>query len=233
MPKTSKQKVAIFDIDGTIFRSSVVIELVEELVKRELFPKDAKVGYEKELYRWLDRKGNYEDYIRQVVKMFMKHIKGLSYKEFLDVSTAVMNENKNRVYRYTRDLVQELSQKNYYLLAISQSPKTALDPFCKNLGFDKVYGRIYELGPQDRFTGTVVDEHLIENKSYIVRRAVEKENLTLEGSIGIGDTINDVSFLELVDNPLCFNPDYDLYRHAKRNKWKVVVERKNVIYEIQ
>ena len=227
-----KKRVAIFDIDGTIFRSSILIELVEELVKRGHFPKDAKEGYEKELYQWINRKGDYNDYIAQVVKMFMKHIKGISYKDFFNVSEEVMEENKDRVYRYTRDMVKDLKKKGYYLLAISQSPKTALDHFCKQLGFTKVYGRIYELGPHDKFTGKIIDEHLIENKSYIVRRVVEKENLTLEKSIGVGDTLNDVPFLEMVETPICFNPDQNLYRHAKRVEWKVVVERQNVVYEI-
>ena len=126
-----------------------------------------------------------------------------------------------------------MKSKGYFLLAISQSPKTILEGFCKNLGFDKVYGRIYELGPEDRFTGEIIDLHLIINKANIVHRAVEKENLTLKGSIGVGDTEVDVPFLELVETPICFNPNAALYKHAKRTGWKVVVERKDVIYEIQ
>ena len=43
---------------------------------------------------------------------------------------------------------------------------------------------------------------------------------------------SDVPFLELVARPICFNPSSKLYRHAKRNKWNVVVERKDVIYEL-
>jgi phosphoserine phosphatase len=136
------------------------------------------------------------------------------------------------VYRYTRDLIKKLKKEKYFLLAISQSPKGVLDDFCKNLGFDKVYGRIYELGSSDRFTGNIVDEHLISNKANIVKRAVQKEGLTLKGSVGVGDTEGDVSFLELVETPICFNPNAILYKHAKRNGWRVVVERKDVIYEL-
>ena len=71
------------------------------------------------------------------------------------------------------------------------------------------------------------------NKANIVRRAIEKENLTLKGSIGVGDTEGDIPVLEMVDNPICFNPNMLLYKTAKRNDWKVVVERKDVIYNIQ
>ena len=162
----------------------------------------------------------------------MKNIKGVYYGTFSDISKKVIEEQKRRVYRYTRDLVKKLKSQGYYLLAISQSPKTVVDKFCKTLGFDKVYGKIYEIGPQDLFTGHIIDEHLIANKANIVRRAVEKENLSLNGSVGVGDTEGDIPFLELVTHPICFNPNKNLYRHAKRMKWKVIVERKDVIYEL-
>ena len=162
----------------------------------------------------------------------LKQIKGVKYGDFMDVSDEVVEKEKKKVYRYTRDLVRELKKEGYFLLAISQSPKGTLDKFCKTLGFDKVYGRIYELGPEDRFTGVVVDEHLISNKANIVKRAVLKENLSLKNSIGIGDTEGDIPMLEMVARPICFNPNMKLYRQAKMNKWKVVVERKDVIYEL-
>ena len=141
-------------------------------------------------------------------------------------------EHRNRVYRFTRDLVRKLKRRGHFLLAVSQSPKTILDLFAKEAGFDKVYGRIYEIGPQDRFTGVIVDEHLIVNKAGILRRAVEKERLTLKGSVGVGDTEGDIPFLELVEEPICFNPNNTLFKHARRIGGRVVVERKDVIYEI-
>ena len=71
------------------------------------------------------------------------------------------------------------------------------------------------------------------NKAAVVQHAVEKEGLTLKGSIGVGDTESDIPFLELVSEPICFNPNSKLFSHAKRNKWRVVVERKDVVYEIE
>lgn len=226
------RKLAIFDVDGTIFRSSLLIELVEAMIEERLWAPEVRLGYAKEYERWLDRRGSYEDYLTAVVEVFMEHLKGIRYRDFEQVVKKVIKKCEGRVYTYTRGLLKELKKKKYFLLAISQSPKAILDPFCKKLGFDKVYGRFYELGPTDRFTGNVVDEHLIANKANIVRRVLEKEGLTLKDSIGVGDTESDFSFLELVERPICFNPNAKLYRHARREGWKVVVERKDVIYEI-
>ncbi|MFC1733496.1 HAD family hydrolase [candidate division KSB1 bacterium] len=226
------KKVAIFDVDGTIFRSSMVIELVETLIEEGVFSKEVAKEYEKEYREWFEREGGYEEYVNAIVKSFMKNIKGVHYGTFNDVAKQVILKQQKRVYRYTRDLVKKLKDDGYYLLAISQSPKAMVDGFCKNLGFDKVYGRIYEIGPQDLFTGVIVDEHLIMNKSNIVHRAMEKEGLSLDGSIGVGDTESDIPFLELVEEPICFNPNSNLYNVALRLGWKIVVERKDVIYSI-
>lgn len=224
--------VAFFDIDGTLFRSSLLIELVEELIARGIFPKEAKDRYVREFEAWRDRRGSYEAYINAVVGTFVTYIKGIPYGIFADVGKEVVALSGRRVYRYTRDLIAQLKKEGYFLVAISQSPKTILDDFCRSYGFDKVYGRMYEIGPQDRFTGVVTDEHLISNKATIVRRVVEKESVDLFSSIGVGDTEGDISLLELVTTPICFNPNGSLYTHAKRQGWKVVVERKDVIYEL-
>lgn len=226
------RKVAIFDVDGTIFRSSLLIQLVESLVESGSFPKEARKEYERQHARWLDREGDYDEYIMAVVETFRKHLQGLHYGELAEAADQVVEAQWKRTYRYTRELLKDLKAKGYYLLAVSHSPKTVLDRFCPRLGFNKAYGLVYEIGPQDLFTGKVVDEHLIFNKANVVLRAIEKEQLTLTYSIGVGDTESDIPFLELVAKPICFNPNKALYRAAKRLKWDVVVERKDMIYKI-
>ena len=229
----TSRRVAIFDVDGTIFRSSLLIQVVNRLIEHGAFPKETRQVYEREYERWLNREGDYEEYIDAVVKAFVGHLKGIHYSALADAAEEVVEEQWKRVYRYTRDLLKDLKKRGYFLLAVSHSPKTVLDKFCPRLGFNKTYGTLYETGPQELFTGRVIDEHLILNKAAIVRRAVGKENLTLAYSIGVGDTESDISFLELVAKPICFNPNAKLYRVAKRLKWNVVVERKDVIYDIQ
>lgn len=229
--KRGKRKVAVFDIDGTIFRSSLLIELVEGLIIAGVFPKKARAVYEEPKKRWLNRKSGYEQYIRAVIKAFDSQIAGVKESDFLPVARHVVRFHKDRVYRYTRGLVRKLKRAGYYLLAVSHSPKYVVDRFARELGFDKVYGRLLQLGDDGRFTGEGLFLELIFDKAAIFRRAVEKGNLTLRGSIGVGDTESDIPFLKLVEHPICFNPNQALFSEAKRRKWKVVVERKDVIYE--
>ncbi len=229
---TKKRKVAIFDIDGTIFRSSLLIELVDTFIIQGIFPKKAARLYERPHKEWMDRKENYGGYIHGVIKAFDKYVRGVSRKDLIKVAKKVASLHKDRVYRYTRDLVRELKKKNYYLLAISHSPKYITQEFGKKLGFDKIYGRLFEVDQDNRFTGALLYPDLIEDKAKILMRAVEKANLTLKNSVGVGDTETDISFLELVDRPICFNPNSRLYGVAKKRGWSIVVERKDVVYHL-
>jgi HAD superfamily hydrolase (TIGR01490 family) len=224
--------VAVFDIDGTVFRSSLLIELVEALIEKGVYPREARETYALAQEEWLNRNGEYEPFINKVVEAFAGHAKGKLYSEVADIAGEVIEAKKGRTYRYTRDLIQELKSNGYFILGISHSPKFIVDGFGYELGFDKTYGTFYETGASDRFTGVMTDEYLIKNKSAVLKRAVEKNGLTLQGSYGVGDTESDVSMLELVETAIAFNPNRLLYRHAKKLGWKVVVERKDVIYEI-
>ena len=226
-----QRRVAVFDVDGTIFRSSLLIELVDGLWQESIFPPNTPQAYQRACEAWLERKGSYEDYIAAVVHVFQKNLKGVRYADFLRVAERVALFHQHRVYRFTRDLVRSLKQKGYYLLAISNSPKTILDGFCKELGFDKVYGRIYESDENEIFTGAITLEEVISDKSKVLERAIQKEHLTLKGSVGVGDSEGDIPFLKMVERPICFNPNKKLYTYARRHQWEIVIERKDMIYK--
>jgi len=106
-----KRPVAAFDIDGTLFRSSLLIELVERLIDHDVFPRESREIYAAEHAQWLDRKGDYDSYVRKVIEVSSTQLKGISYSVVADIGGEIIEEMKDRVYRYTRDLVQELKKK--------------------------------------------------------------------------------------------------------------------------
>lgn len=226
------RKLAIFDIDGTIFRSSLLIELVHELIQRGIFSLKVENLYIKSYNNWLNRKDSYQKYVQAVIKAFDENIKWVRYKEFLRIAQGVACFYQSRVYRYTRDLIKKLKKQNYYLLAISYSPEEIVKEFCRKLEFNKVYGGKYEISKQGRFTGKVLEKDFLKDKTKFLKQIIKKENLTLKGSLGVGDTESDIAFLKVVEKPICFNPNKELYKYAKQQGWQIVVERKDVIYKM-
>ncbi len=228
-----KNKLAIFDIDGTIFRSSLLIELCHALVDSGIFPKVARAEIAMEFTAWLDRKGTYDAYINKVVKIYNKHIAGKDFAKVDKVTKKVISYQKDRVYRFTRDLIKRLKNENYLLTAISGSPSYIVKTYAKAIGFDLFFGTELEV-KNGKFTGKAVNLDSALNKSKIVKNLVKKHPaLNLKKSVAVGDTGGDILMLSLVGRPIAFNPNFELAACARRKKWPIVVERKDVAYGIK
>ena len=233
MKLSAVKKLAVFDIDGTIFRSSLIIELSHELVLRKIFPQTAKKEIEKEYLAWVNRKGTYEAYINKVVKIYIKHIKGQRYTQVKRIAEKVIAYQKDRVYRYTRDLIQQLKKQKYLLAAISGSPSYIVEAYAKKIGFNLFFGTEMEV-KAGKFTGKVKNLDSAFYKASIVRTIVKKyPSINLKNSVAVGDTESDIKMLSLVGKPMAFNPNFELARIAKAKKWSMIVERKNVVYNIR
>ena len=147
-----KKKFLITDIDGTFFRSSLLIELLEEFIKTGLINADARNMYSKEHKAWHDRRGSYNDYIVAIVGCFEKNIIRIHHDDLVKASKEVVERNTNKVYHFTRSLIIQAKKDGYFLIIISHSPQIILDIFGEKYGFDKVYGMTYEES-NSRFTG--------------------------------------------------------------------------------
>lgn len=226
------QKIAVFDIDGTIFRKNLAFELIAELSWLHVFKKEVRDNLVKLYTRWLDHKGTYEEYRKALVTLYAENLKGCGKEQIIKASSEVMPFYKDRTYIFTSHLIEKLKKENYNLIAISGSPSEIVEEYNKYLEFDAVFGSVYETDKNGIYTGKAIFEPTI-HKGHVVRQYVTENNLSLKESYGVGDTESDAKFLEIVENPIAFNPNLNLKKIAEENGWRIVVEKKDVIYEIK
>jgi len=228
----NQKKLAIFDIDGTIFRKNLSFELINELSWLKVFKKSVRKDLVKHYSDWLDHKGTYEDYRKALVELYDTNVRGCRKEDILKASQIVVPFYKNRIYIFAENLIKKLREENYKIIAISGSPIEVVEEYNKYLKFDEVYGSVYEIDEKGEYTGKAIFEPP-KDKGQVVRQYLAENNLTLEGSYGVGDTESDASFLEIVENPIAFNPNDNLKKIAEENGWRIVVEKKDVVYEIK
>lgn len=226
-----KEKIAIFDIDGTIFRKNLAFELIDELAWLKVFPREVRDRLVELYSRWLDHKGTYDDYRMALVDLYFKNIKGCSKEEVEKASEIVVPFYKNRTYIFANKLISKLRRSNYHIIAVSGSPIEVVEEYNKHLKFDAVFGTIYETDKRGSYTGRALFEPT-EDKGQVVKQYLAEKGLSLKDSYGVGDTESDVKFLEIVENPIAFNPNSNLKKIAEERGWRIVVEKKDVIYEI-
>jgi len=226
-----KKKLAIFDIDGTVFRKNLHFELIDELSWRGIFSKGARKTLVRIYANWLEHRGTYEEYRKKIVSTYEKELKGCFQRDVMDASRKVAEFNKDRVYIFTRDLIKKLRKENYTIIAISGSPIEIVKEYNRHMKFDEVFGSVYGTDGKGIYTGKTIFEP-VKHKGHLVGQYISEKGITLEGSFGIGDTESDISFLKMVEHPIAFNPNLNLEKTARRKNWKIVVEKKDVIYDI-
>jgi len=225
------KKFAVFDIDGTLIRWQLYHAVANELLKQgtntHLY-NDIRVARMK----WKQREHHlsFRDYEHALIAAYETTLEDLSTTDFDRAAKAVVNEYKDQVYAYTRDKISELKSQGYTLLAISGSQIELVQAIANYYGFDDCLGTVYKRAG-NRFTG----EKIIgsADKKNALLQLVKKYDLSLSGSVAVGDSESDIPMLELVEQPIVFNPTRKLFEHAQSAGWQVVIERKNMCYKLK
>lgn len=227
------QKFAVFDIDGTLIRWQLYHAVADELARRGHFGAIEYQAVKEARMTWKKREGedSFKQYEHALVNLVDQAIVGLQAAEVESACRSVINEYKDQVYRYTRDLIRNLKAKGYLLFAISASQQEIVGLIAQHYGFDDFAGSKYEI-QNSHYTGEK-DVLKSERKPEVLNGLVKKHGATMGGSIAVGDSESDIPMLEAVKQPIAFNPTKLLFEHARQKRWKIVVERKNVIYELE
>lgn len=224
-------KFAVFDFDGTLIRWQLYHAIVDNLAQNNLVNSESYEKVKLARHKWKIRESQdaFKDYERELVNCYNLSLPSLPQTQLDQAINEVYQEHKQQVYVYTRDLVKELKEKGYFLIAISGSHREAVELVAKHYGFDDWVGTKYEI-TDGKFTGNY--QLPATEKDVVLNKLIEEHDLSLEDSYGVGDSEGDIPMLELVQNPIAFNPTEKLLAKAKEHGWKVVIERKNVVYEL-
>ncbi len=227
-------KLLVSDIDGTLFRSALLVESVKQLVKNGVFPVGTEKEYKHQYRAWRNREdgGEYADYINGVVSAYLINIKGVRQTDVEEAARQVVEKYWRRVYRYTRDLIERKRAEGYFLIFISHSPQEIVAEFARRYQFDAWQGTVYEVDENGLYTGRLAPTNNFD-KSAVLSRIIAENNLRIPASIAVGDSEADIGMLGMVRDPRCFNPNKLLRAKAREQRWLTVLERKDLIIGIR
>jgi HAD superfamily hydrolase (TIGR01490 family) len=226
-----KRKLAAFDIDGTISRSALFFQIVDELINSGVLSISyrAKLDEKYDDYQKRSHKDAFKDYSQLSVDILLDNLNKISVTDYRLAVDKVVPKNSDYVYVYTRNLIESLKKQGFFMIALSGSEMYAVQKFTEKFGFDLAIGEYYH-EENNYFTGKI--DQVVGKKDIFLKKFVKEHGLTMKDSWAIGDSAGDIAMLEIVDNPIAFNPEDTLYEKAKKENWKIVVERKNVVYEL-
>lgn len=224
------KQFVVFDIDGTIFRWQLYHELFDAFIDEKIITTEKAKPVITARDAWRDRHGDYVSYERELVHAMQEAIVGIDEHHFNTIADTILKSKGHHVYRYTLDLLNKLKSQGYTIIAISGSHQQLVDRFAKLHGIDICVGRNHTI-KNGKLTNIAAE--IFGNKDTILSKIVEEYDLTWEGSYAVGDSGGDIDMLQLVENPLAFNPDAALKEKALKEGWTIVIERKSISYKLQ
>lgn len=233
-----KNTAAFFDIDGTIFRNSLMIEHFQKLMNFEVI--DPAIWYTKvkDVYlEWEKRYGDFEKYLERLAEVYLEELKGIdkAYIEF--IAAHVIKVNGDMVYKYSRNQIDFHKRMGHKIFFISGSPDFLVSKMAEKYEVTEYRGSVYKVDEENKFTGELIRMWDSSSKRKVLNELIGKYNVDLEKSYAYGDTTGDLSMLKLMGNPVAINPNLPLIEAIKkdeelRKKATIIVERKNVIYKL-
>lgn len=233
-----KVTAAFFDIDGTLYREGLIAEVFKKLVKYEIIePETWYNEVRPEYQRWDKRQGNYDNYLLKMANIYMQAVCGLHKSQVEFIANKVVNQKGDRVYTYTRDRIKWHKEKGHKVITISGSPVELVRAMAEKHGFDDYRGAIYTINDRNEYTGEVEPMWDSRSKKRAIEELVLKYDIDLDKSYAYGDTAGDFTMFEMVNFPVCVNPTKELLKKVlnsekTKNKVKIVVERKDVVYSL-
>ena len=230
--------VAFFDIDGTIFRNSLMIQHFKKLIKYEVV--DPAIWYtrvKKVYHDWESRYGDFEEYLEVLAEVYIDQLKGVNKDYIGFIANQVINVNGDMVYKYSRDQIKWHIDQGHKVFFISGSPDFLVSRMAEKYGATEYRGTVYKVDDKNEFTGEIIRMWDSESKQRILNELILKYDVDLKNSYAYGDTTGDLSMLKMVGNPVAINPNKPLFMAIRRDeelsdKTSIIVERKDVIYKI-
>ncbi len=229
---------AFLDIDGTLYRNSLMIEHFKKLVKYEVVdPGLWHTSVKDAFVEWRKRVGEYEDYMLELVDIYYEALKGLRAADLEFISNQVIALHGDIVYKYTRNRILWHKQQGHKVFFISGSPSFLVSKMAQKYEIDGFRGTDYIVDEKGRFTGQVTPMWDAVSKNKAIDDFVAQYDIDLSESYAYGDTNGDLSMLCRVGHPVAINPAKELLLNIKysdelASKATIIIERKDVIYKL-
>jgi len=213
---------ATFDLDGTIFKMTVLEAYTEWLSQQTVFdPMPPEITAAKQEWKNDNTEQKYNTHLGQLVRFFIEQVPGKPVSQLSEAARIVSNQQRHRRWNVTTTLIEKL-RPTHNLISISLMPEWLMGPFTDDLGFVALMGSTY-VAREGLFTD---EAHSIDKATeYIAARNGDSSKL----DIHMGDTVGDSSLFALALRPILFNPSWTLYQQMEDERPTVVTSHKDVI----
>jgi len=220
-----QKKLAVLDFDGTLSNGYISMEFLDYLYAKEIYPSEL---YDQQMEIFEQVKSgdlSYDDWCEQWARLWALGLKGQKVKDITRKAKYFFRSFKKNIYPASYKLIQYLKELDYYVVCLSAGEHELIELATSELGMHDFWASClsFDQGTMEYNGRDLVHLYRPDAKKRILRSVIfSDEGLTRKGSIGMGDSLSDADFMELLENPIATNPTNGLADHAKANNWPIL-----------
>lgn len=223
----NNRELVLFDADGTLLHDRP--DEISGRIFWEAFRRKQMNPSREKIHDLWELRSKYQDavgeerqrYLKPLIKEFDNNMPGKTKNVMSRLAIRLVKHDINH-YMYT-EMIDEISywrNKGATLGIISGSPDFYIQELKKQLGFD------IATGTQHSRNGNTYNDRPAESRATEKHRIAEGMLANLRPGARLvaayGDTMNDLSMLEMADEAVAVNPKNGLAQVALHNNWRII-----------
>ncbi len=218
-------RVAIFDFDGTLYPQETYTLMMNYLKEHPVHSSKYKKFYKALMKPYLAYKMKLYPEGKMKAKsmqVYLNALKDLSQEEleayFIEMSNGMSKDlNQTVVERLKKHLID-----GDHVLVVSGAFTTMLNEVTKEYAVHQVIGTEIPYSNGSLDTANEIFHIQGIRKNMMIDQALDGYEIDWENSTAYGDSISDISVLELVGNPVAVRPENRLRSIAEERKWEIL-----------
>ncbi|MCB9359139.1 haloacid dehalogenase-like hydrolase [Candidatus Woesearchaeota archaeon] len=213
-------KLALLDIDKTVRPGYMSMEFLEYLNKKIVLPQ-GNYNTQMKLVGLLGQRSiSYEQWCTGWGVTWADMLLGMKVDDYLSLAKDFFSEAKKTIYPAAYGIAELLRERNYKTVCLSVGDGVLGDLFIKEVGIEQAFGTFAKV-ENGIYTGKLATGiHLPGGKMEIAKGLIRSENW--EETLGIGDSMADMEFIDLCSLRFAANPSKEMVRAIERKAYASV-----------
>ena len=218
--QASQDRLAVFDMDGTLLEGDSVSAYLNCLARNGLITEEFRKD---------------DDYHRQEfmngtldIGFFYRHVlsplRGWSRERIRDFMSAMTaSDIRPLIYQEALKLVQRLKDEGYRVIIVSATFDLIVETVAREIFSVTDIIATKTVFRDGIFTGAPLEPYSHQSgKALLLNCMIQENGWTLQGSMGFGDTVNDIEMLTAVEKAHAINARGKFRDYAVSHGWELL-----------
>lgn len=220
-PRVSGMEAAFFDLDKTVIAKASVPAFGKTLYDEGLISRRvllrAAVGHLIFL-----QFGASHTRLERMRRSAMTVVRGWERERMERIVREALSEVLEPIiYREALELIEEHQAAGRWVVIVSSAPQEIVRPLAEFLGVDDSIASRASVDSNGKYTGELEFYAYGPFKADAIAEMAKEKDIDLAESYAYSDSQTDIPMLEVVGHPVAVNPDKELLRAARANKWPI------------